>query len=147
MVMQLTPELRKRTIVRAALTSTVLWITGCGQPTTEISGVVSLDGQPIPKASLEFFPVSGKGRVSFTTTDAAGRYRVEVFPTTLKVIVTATKVNGKVQDPYGPEGQMMDRVVNALPEEYGYQEKTPLTAEPVAGQTTTIDFALTSSEK
>jgi hypothetical protein len=41
----------------------------------------------------------------------------------------------------------MDRVVNALPENYGYQEKTPLVAEPVAGKTTTIDFSLESSAK
>lgn len=122
-----------------------LGICGCGNPATVIEGLVSLDGQPVPNASLEFFPVSGKGRVSVTKTDATGRYRVAVWPTPLKVIVTATKIDGKVQDPYGPNGQMMDRVVNALPENYGYQEKTPLTAEPVEGKTTTIDFSLESS--
>lgn len=145
MVIHLIPDIQQAT-VRTTVIFTVLWLTGCGQPATEISGVVSLDGQPVPNASLEFFPVQGKGRVSFTTTDAAGRYRVEVFPTTLKVIVTATKVDGKVQDPYGPEGQMMDRLVNALPERYSYQEKTPLTADPVEGQTTVVDFALTSAK-
>jgi len=122
-------------------------ICGCGNPATVIEGMVSLDGQPVPNASLEFFPVSGKGRVSFTKTDATGRYRVAVWPTPLKVIVTATKIDGKVQDPYGEEGQMIDRVVNTLPEKYGYEEKTPLVAEPVEGKTTTIDFALESSAK
>jgi hypothetical protein len=120
---------------------------GCGPPATIITGSVTLDAQPVPNASLEFFPISGKGRVSFTNTDANGRYRMAVSPTPLKVIVTATKIDGKVQDPYGPEGQMMDRVVNALPGAYGYQEKTPLAAEPVEGQTTTIDFPLTSPAK
>ncbi len=122
-------------------------VAGCGKPTTAITGLVTLDGNPVPNASLEFFPVSGKGRVSFTKTDDTGRYRVAVWPTPLKVIVTATKIDGKVQDPYGPDGQMMDRVVNTLPENYGYQEKTPLTAEPVEDKTTTIDFALESSDK
>lgn len=122
-------------------------VAGCGKPTTAITGLVTLDRNPVPNASLEFFPVSGKGRVSVTKTDATGRYRVAVWPTPLKVIVTATKIDGKVQDPYGPDGQTMDRVVNALPENYGYQEKTPLTAEPVEGKTTTIDFSLESSPK
>lgn len=122
-------------------------LVGCGPPATVITGSVTLDRQPVPNASLEFFPVSGKGRVSFTKTDAAGRYQLAVSPTPLKVIVTATKIDGTVQDPYGPPGQMMDRVVNALPDVYGYQEKTPLVAEPVEGQTTTIDFPLTSSAK
>lgn len=122
-------------------------ICGCGKPATVIEGLVSLDGQPVPNASLEFFPVSGKGRVSFTKTDATGRYRVAVWPTPLKVIVTATKIDGKEQNPFAPQGEMMDRVVNALPENYGYQEKTPLVAEPVEGKTTTIDFSLESSAK
>lgn len=124
-----------------------LGICGCGNPATVIEGLVTLDAQPVSNASLEFFPVSGEGRVSFTKTDDTGRYRVAVSPTPLKVIVTATKIDGKVQDPYGPEGQMMDHVVNALPDQYGFQEKTPLVAEPVEGKTTTIDFPLTSSAK
>jgi len=124
-----------------------LGICGCGNSATVIEGIGSLDGQPVPNASLEFFPVSGKGRVSFTKTDDTGRYRVAVWPTPLKVIASATKVDGKAQDPYGPDGQMMDRVVNALPGNYGYQEKTPLVAEPVEGKTTTIDFSLESSAK
>ncbi len=124
-----------------------LGICGCGNPATVIEGIVSLDGQSVSNASLEFFPVSGKGRVSFTKTDATGRYRVAVSPTPLKVIVTATKIDGKVQDPYGPPGQMINRVVNALPDLYGHQEQTPLVAEPVEGKTTTIDFSLESSGK
>jgi hypothetical protein len=122
-------------------------VAGCGKPTTAITGLVTLDGNPVPNASLEFFPVSGKGRVSFTKTDDTGRYRVAVWPTPLKVIVTATKIDGKVQDPYGPPGQMINRVVNALPDLYGHQEQTPLVAEPVEGKTTTIDFSLESSGK
>jgi len=88
--------------------------------------------------------VSGKGRVSFTKADETGRYRVAVFPTKLSVVVTATKVDGQEQNPYDPDGPLIDRVVNALPSRYGYQEKTPLTADPVENETTTIDFALTS---
>ena len=120
---------------------------GCGTPATTITGAVTLDGQPVPNASLEFFPVTGKGRVSFTTTDGSGRYTVAVSPTPLKVVITATKIDGKEKNPYDPDGPLVDRVVEALPERYGFQEKTPLVASPVENQSTTIDFTITSSGK
>ena len=131
-------------IGQSLVLAVVLLLAGCGKPATEITGVVSLDGQPVPNATLEFFPVSGKGRVSSTTSGLDGAYRVAVWPTKLSVVITATKVDGKVQDIYGPPGQMMDRIVNVLPERYGYQGRTPLTADPVEGKRTTVDFPLTS---
>lgn len=123
----------------------VVVLVGCGPPATVVTGLVTLDGQPVLNASLEFFPVSGNGRVSFTKTDAYGRYQVAVSPTRLKVVITATKADGKEKHPYDPGGPLVDRVVSALPARYGFQEKTPLVAEPVEGKTTTIDFPLTGS--
>jgi hypothetical protein len=120
---------------------------GCGSRVTMITGLVTFDGQPVPRATLEFFPVSGRGRVSFTNTDDAGRYSVTVSPTTLSVVITAPKVDGQEKNPYDPDAPLIDRVVNYLPALYGYQEKTPLRADPVENQTTTIDFALTSDAK
>jgi hypothetical protein len=120
---------------------------GCGAPAAVITGVVTLDGQSLPNATLEFYPVSGRGRVSFTKTDQSGRYRVEVFPTPLKVMITATKADGKEKNPFDPDGPLVDRLVSALPERFGSQEKTPLVAEPVDGRITTIDFLIDSSDK
>jgi hypothetical protein len=81
-----TTQSRRRRILQGwgLSLAAALGICGCGNPATVIEGIVSLDGQPVPNASLEFFPVSGKGRVSFTKTDATGRYRVAVWPTPLK---------------------------------------------------------------
>lgn len=120
---------------------------GCGAPPTVITGAVTLDGQSLPNATLEFYPVSGRGRVSFTKTDQSGRYVLEVFPTPLKVMISATKADGKEKNPFDPDGPLVDRLVNALPERYLFQEKTPLVAEPVEGKTTTIDFVIDSSDK
>jgi len=125
----------------------LLVLAGCGSPTTIITGLVTLDGQPVPRAVLQFFPISGKGRVSFTKADDAGRYHVAVSPTKLSVVITATKIDGQEKDPYDPDGPLIDRVVNYLPARYGYQEQTPLTADPVENETTTIDFALTSKPR
>jgi len=127
--------------------ATLLVIAGCSPPATVITGLVSLDGAPLSQATLEFFPVSGRGKVSFATTDQTGRYRADVSPTKLTVVVTATKVGGKAPNPFDPNGEPIDRMVNAVPERFSYEEKTPLTADPVEGKTTTIDFALTSFEK
>lgn len=117
---------------------------GCREPQTVITGLVTFDGQPVPQAALEFFPTSGTGRVSVTKTDDAGRYRVTVSPTKMSVVITATKIDGQEKNPYDPDGPLIDRVVNALPSRYGYRDKTPLMADPVENETTTIDFALTS---
>jgi hypothetical protein len=120
---------------------------GCGVSPTVITGEVTLDGRSLPNATLEFFPVSGRGRVSFTKTDQSGRYVVEASPTPLKVMISATKADGKEKNPFDPDGPLVDRLVSALPERFGSQEKTPLVAEPVEGKITTIDFLIDSSDK
>jgi FlaG/FlaF family flagellin (archaellin) len=81
------------------LAMAVVVLTGCGSAATVITGLVTLDGEPVPQAALEFFPMSGKGRVSFTRADDAGRYRVTVSPTKLSVVVTATKADGQEKNP------------------------------------------------
>jgi hypothetical protein len=118
---------------------------GCGQPQTVLTGLVTLDGKPIAGANLEFFPINGVGRVSVTETDASGRFRVTVAPSALSVTVIAIEVVGKIPDPAFP-GSMIDDARDVFPQEYASHETTPLTAEPVEGQTTTIDFPLTSAE-
>ena len=118
---------------------------GCGQPQTVLTGLVTLDGKPIAGADLEFFPINGVGRVSVTETDASGRFRVTVAPSALSVTVIAIEVVGKIPDPAFP-GSMIDDARDVFPQEYASHETTPLTAEPVEGQTTTIDFPLTSAE-
>jgi len=144
---RLSPSWQPKESVFCSGLAVLLVLAGCGSPTTVITGLVTLDGQPVPRAALEFFPASGKGRVSFTKADDAGRYRVSVSPTELSVVITATKIDGQEKDPYDPDGPLIDRVVNYLPARYGYQEQTPLTADPVESETTTIDFALTSKPR
>lgn len=53
-------------------------ISGCGPSGPEIgevTGVVSMGGDPVPGASVTFYPVSG--RQSFGKTDQEGRYTLE----------------------------------------------------------------------
>ncbi|GAB5515598.1 carboxypeptidase-like regulatory domain-containing protein [Rhodopirellula baltica] len=53
-------------------------LSGCGPSgpeTGEVSGVVSMGGNPVPGASITFYPVAG--RQSFGKTDQDGRYTLE----------------------------------------------------------------------
>lgn len=122
-----------------------IFVAGCGRPATEITGTVTLDGVGLPDATLDFFPTSGVGRVSLTKTDARGQYRVAVSAGTLSVVILATKVVGQIPD--RSEGGMKDDIRSVVPHRYRSHATTPLTADPVEGKTTTIDFALESSDK
>ncbi len=59
--------------------------TGCGERMLEVDyveGVVTLDGEPVPGASLVFQPVTeGAGMSAYGMTDEQGRYRVTAVGT------------------------------------------------------------------
>lgn len=131
-------------MLRFLVAVTMIGVIGCGGSTTVLTGVVTLDGSAVPDAAVEFFPISGPGKVSFTKTDSAGHYRANVAATKLAVVITATKVDGKMKNPIGG-GELVDRVVSVVPERYSRQDQTPLIIDPVSGKTTTIDLTLESS--
>lgn len=65
---------------RTYLVLSTLLILGCGQSsdrpeTGEVSGVVTLDGDPLPEARVVFAPTEG-GQSSEATTDANGHYEL-----------------------------------------------------------------------
>jgi hypothetical protein len=66
----------------ALLVVALLVVGGCGRsdrpPLGKVSGVVKLDGTPVPNASVMFTPIAG-GRPASGTTDAAGRFSLTTF--------------------------------------------------------------------
>ncbi|MEQ1828561.1 MAG: hypothetical protein ABL921_21545, partial [Pirellula sp.] len=50
--------------------------TGCGgeEGLGKVNGVVTLDGKPLPDATVEFNPEGGKGLTSYGRTDKSGAY-------------------------------------------------------------------------
>jgi hypothetical protein len=68
----------KSVAIGAAVLVMLVGITGCSQtdrpPLGQVSGVVTLDDQPLEGASVYFKPE--EGRPSTGTTDAAGRYEL-----------------------------------------------------------------------
>jgi hypothetical protein len=115
---------------------------GCGDPTTSVTGTVTLDGQPLEKAIVQFQPERENDRPAVVLTDASGRYRVAVTPVPFRVVILCQRVAGQRKDEFDPDGPLVDFFEDVVPEEYMTWETTPLRVEPQAGRTTVADFSL-----
>src|SRR5437868_6979200 len=63
------------------LSSVLLTSAGCGGPNlSKVEGVVTLDGAPLPGATVSFMPVGG-GRAAAGMTDSAGHFQLSTFRT------------------------------------------------------------------
>ena len=119
--------------------------TGCGPAPTEVSGTVTLDGKPVAKAGLQFFPSAGDGQTSHAFTDENGRYRVTVSPTKMLVTIQATRVVGQEHFDNDPRAPLVNVSEHILPVRYGVRGTSGLVVEPKAGACTTANFELTSA--
>lgn len=127
---------------------------GCGEkplgPSAEVTGVVTLDGNPLTDAEVQLVPKNpdaGLG-VHVGKTDAAGRFRITrdapnnpVKPGTYSVLVS--KLTGG-NDPSKPGGGM-DAQKNEVPPSYQDRSITPLTAEVRDGANDIPPFAISRS--
>jgi hypothetical protein len=118
----------------------------------QVSGRVTLDGKPLPKASVTFAPMASKenqnpGPTSHGLTDADGRFTL-IFDTS-----TTGSVVGKCRvyittlqtDPAADErdaGGPVKRVRDKVPEKYN--QKTELVYDVPAGGTDKANFDLKS---
>lgn len=115
-----------------------LGVSGCGQSKRpklgEVTGVVRLDGAPLPNARVVFTPVAGPGRASLGTTDAEGRYRLaylrDIRGANLGTHAVRIRTTAGASDRGEP-----------LPAKY--HEKTTLSAQVAPGRNQ-IDFELGS---
>jgi hypothetical protein len=116
-------------------------LAGCGRPehpdVGRVSGVVTLDGQPLAEATVMFQPT--QGRASIATTDSAGKYSLTYLDGVPGALLGAHNVIIRTEIP-GEDGQP-PIAKEKLPKKY--HERTELTAEVKRGSNT-FDFALTS---
>jgi hypothetical protein len=155
----------------AGLAMVLLTAAGCASKYTPVpvSGVVTLDGQPVSKATVYFYAVGDEkeGRPAQGATDENGEFRLSTLgkedgalPGEYKVVVhkyVPTQPNLKIPDfPNTPEGKSerddfiyrnfeakgIQPFKNALPDKYGDSNTTPLTCK-VTGRMT-VKFELTS---
>ncbi|WP_437206898.1 carboxypeptidase-like regulatory domain-containing protein [Planctomicrobium sp. SH664] len=141
---------------RFLLNSTICWpglfavlLAGCGGagvPLTDVSGVVTLDGKPLPKATIQFMRVDENGqgisRPSVATTDSSGRYKMQystqhhgVPPGTYRVTISTFK-----SESLDNQERVIPREPELVPEVYN--TKSELRAD--VSKRTTMDFDLKS---
>jgi len=101
-----------------------------------VSGVVTLDGQPLPKVTVAFTN-DATGQVSFGGTDGSGKFEL-IYSGRHKgasIGMNTVRITTSTENPVGPEWK------DPVPAKYN--KKTELKAEVVPGGTL-IDFELTS---
>lgn len=116
-------------------------VAGCGGPehpeVGRVSGVVTLDGQPLSDATVMFQPANG--RASQATTDKAGKYSLTYLDGVPGAMLGTHTVIIRTEIP-GEDGQP-PIAKEKLPKKY--HEQTELTAEVKRGSNT-CNFELTS---
>lgn len=92
---------------RVAITTTIsvvlaLACLGCGQQDgpslAEVSGVVTLDGQPVEGAGLQFIMEGPGGAVAYGRTDESGRYEMHFGQNRIGAVIGKNRVRIKSDD-------------------------------------------------
>ncbi len=159
------------------LTASILGLaSGCSRgrqypPTHSVTGVVTVEGQPVADAIVSFLPDDGQNPANGST-DASGRYELTSFTRgdgamegSFRVTIVKYEKEGEdksavsVEKPvaeeaesgetgnesYVPAGMVASKYdagpKNLLPKQYADQQKTPLTAA-VRPEENSIDFDL-----
>lgn len=125
---------------------------GCGSsgehPTAKVSGLVTIDGQPLKFGSVLFVPEgnlpSAEANIRSDGTYDLGTYTSNdgAVIAKHKVMITARLASGSALPEDSVKGAA--GTVSAIPEKYGDLEKSGLVAE-VTADTNEIDFALVTA--
>ena len=113
-------------------------------PTARVSGTVTLDGNPLPNARVQFVPDSSKateGALAYGTTDAEGKYELETA-TVRGAIVGHHRISVEARAQPKDEFDTLPELLT--PAFYGDVETSKLTAEVADGERNTVDLKLVS---
>jgi hypothetical protein len=127
----------------AACIVILLAVVGCGRPTmAKVSGTVTWQGKPVPDAMVQFVHKNRPGATG--RTDTAGRFSLTTLKPGDGVFFGPVRVTVQPfvpgNDPVRPPPPPPPRP--DIPDRYRSVDKTPLTAEVVAGKKNVIDFKL-----
>lgn len=122
----------------------VFGVLGCGSGKSNdivtVTGLVTLDEQPLEKGLIQFLPTDGNG-TSAACEIRQGAYSVDMLIGTKRVEVTSPKIIGQKKAYDTPESPVMDLLEEQIPLEYNGQSK--LNAN-VSREQKKFDFALKS---
>lgn len=131
------------------LTLLAVLLTGCGgggdPNVVEVEGTVTMDGKPLPKATVLF--ISGQGRPSGAITDDAGHYRLNYTADQAGARVGKNRI--QITTAQGPleteDGTPIPPVRESVPTKYNTE--STLEFQVVQGKKNIADFALDSKGK
>jgi hypothetical protein len=115
-------------------------VVGCSQGGADlgqVEGTVTLDGQPLANAVVEFQP-EAEGRPSMGSTDSSGHYELMYTRDTPGAMIGKHRVRIELSDSDDEPGA---EPALAVPEKYNAETEL---SEEVAAGSQTIDFTLTS---
>ena len=118
-------------------------VTGCGDTNlASVRGTVTVDGVPLPDATVKFVPNDGRSGSSYGRTDARGRYRMEFTRDLGGVRIGESTVRISTEDVLDVDGQE-----RAVPERvaprYNRQSELVRRVEPGSNR---FDFVLSSND-
>lgn len=125
-------------------------LAGCGSKGYQlapVSGVVTLDGKPVPGTLVNYQPVGSEGVTpgpgSTGRCDENGRYTLSTIRDETGAVVGLHRVRIYSYSPESPVEQDTDEGLPSeqFPERYNYRSELEITIEP--GGTDAADFALT----
>ena len=144
----------------------IMAVVGCGgskwPPTYKSSGTVTLDGTPVERATITFYPLDGQ-KPANATTDANRNYEltsfnagdgatpgsfgvaIQKFPAIeIETIPGGTPYDESMNTDEGPSPDSEKDPVNELPEKYSNHEKSGLSATVVTDGENVFTFELKS---
>ncbi len=144
----------------------IMAVVGCGgskwPPTYKSSGTVTLDGTPVERATITFYPLDGQ-KPANATTDANGAFEltsfnagdgatpgsfgvaIQKFPAIeIETIPGGTPYDESMNTDEGPSPDSEKDPVNELPEKYSNHEKSGLSATVVTDGENVFTFELKS---
>ncbi len=154
-------------LLQAAVLSVLVGVAGCTQATrregpelVKVTGMVSLDGQPLEGAHIRFSPES-KGPAAFAISDKRGRFELRTFdpgdgavPGKYAISVTKDVTEGGMEfdneaamEAYLKEhGRNSSKrtTVRVLPEKYSSRKTSGLSAEVNVAKNNYVEILLSS---
>jgi hypothetical protein len=147
--------------VRVVMLLAVLSLIGCGgatsrQPTVPVTGVVTLNDEPVEGAVVVFGAASGQERGATGITDAAGRFHLTTYDKddgaiagNFTVAISKTERKGGMTPDEEHEAISAGKevkpaeIMDHLPAKYKDGAKSGLTAEVTVGAPNDFEFKLT----
>jgi hypothetical protein len=115
---------------------------GCGGRAGKgtVTGRVTLDGNPVEKGTIQFFPVDGKGQTAHALIQG-GNFTAEVPVGPKRVEINAPRVVGKRKAYDTPDSPLVEEYRETIPTKYNARSELRTEVKPGRNE---ADFGLKS---